>query len=329
MRVSVIVPVYNSPGEVAECLAAVRAQSWPDYEMIAVDDASTDATPRVAEAAGARVFRLDLNSGPGTARDLGGRHASGVILLFVDQDVVIAPGVVARVARTFADRPELGAVFGSYDSAPRARGLVSQFRNLLHHYVHQRGDAEASTFWAGCGAVRREAFEQVGGFGAGRVLEDIELGYRLRRSGYRIRLDRELQVTHLKAWTLASMIRTDITKRAIPWTRLILRTRNAPAALNLEPAQRWSVALTGAALGLASISVVEPRLAVPSAAAVLAVLALNLDFYRFLRRTRGVGFALASVPLHLIYFICCGIGAAYAWLNPTDWAARGVHRDAA
>ena len=58
--------------------------------------------------------------------------------------------------------------------------MVSQYRNLLHHFVHQHGHAEASTFWAGCGAIRRAAFDAVGGFDAARFprpsIEDIELG---------------------------------------------------------------------------------------------------------------------------------------------------------
>ena len=84
--------------------------------------------------------------------------------------------------------------------------MVSQYRNLLHHFVHQEGNPEASTFWAGCGAVRRAAFDAVAGYDEARFrrpsIEDIELGYRLRRAGYRIRLDRDLQCTHLKRWRL-------------------------------------------------------------------------------------------------------------------------------
>ncbi len=316
VRVSVIVPLYNNPGQAAECLAAIGTPREPELEVIAVDDGSTDGTPAVAQAAGARVVRLERNSGPAVARNAGAWAASGEILLFVDQDVVVAPGVIDRVARTMEQRPELAALFGSYDAAPRAPGIVSQFRNLLHHYVHQQGDPEASTFWAGCGAVRREVFQSLGGFDPTQVLEDVELGYRLRRHGHRILLDRELQVKHLKAWTLRSMIRTDIATRALPWARLILRTGTAPAALNLRIEQRWSVALAGVALAQVVLAPLAPMLLLPAGVVVAAIVALNAGFYRFLLKTRGLGFAAASVPLHLIHFACCGLGAAWAVLVP-------------
>ena len=78
--------------------------------------------------------------------------------------------------------------------APRLQGVVSQYRNLLHHFVHQHGNSEASTFWAGCGAIRRSVFEEMGGFDEQRFptpsIEDIELGYRLRQAGHRILLDK-------------------------------------------------------------------------------------------------------------------------------------------
>jgi GT2 family glycosyltransferase len=314
--VSVIVPFYNRPDQLAECLAAIRQASGPEVELIAADDGSTADAPAVARALGARVVRLDRNQGPGPARNAGAGLAAGEILLFVDQDVVVTPGTIERVVRTLDQRPEVAALFGSYDAAPRAPGTVSQFRNLLHHYVHQQEDAEASTFWAGCGAVRRAVFQSVGGFESSPGLEDIELGYRLRQQGHRILLDRDLQVKHLKVWTLRSMIRTDIVLRAAPWARLVLRTGAAPAVLNLRRGQRWSVALTGIGLALVLLAPFAPILLLPAGAAVAAIVALNLGFYRFLRRVKGAWFALAGVPLHLIYFTCCGVGAAWALLTP-------------
>src|SRR5262249_7492828 len=159
VRVSVIVPVYNNPHDLEECLSALLASAGAGSEIIVVDDGSTDEIRSVATRMGVSVLRLAKNAGPSSARNYGAHHAHGDILFFVDADLVVTPDAVARVVRVLDADPDIASVFGSYDTGPRAAGVVSQYRNLLHHYVHQTGNPEASTFWAGCGAVRRSVFE--------------------------------------------------------------------------------------------------------------------------------------------------------------------------
>lgn len=315
MPIAVVIPVYDGASTLAECLGAVRGALAPGDELVVVDDASNDASAALAEAAGARVLRQPVNRGQAAARNVGVAATTADVLLFVDADVVMAPDAVERIRRTFAARPEIAAVFGSYDDAPRAPGVVSRYRNLLHHWVHQHGAAEAFSFWAGCGAVRRAAFDAVGGFDERawrRAIEDIDLGYRLRGAGLRILLDHDLHCTHLKHWTLASMLRTDLWLRAVPWTRLMLESPATARDLNLTLVQRLSVALVGAALAATVLAIRWPALVVAAGLALAAVVLLNRDFYLFLARRRGAGFALASIPLHLLYFLCSGLGFAWA-----------------
>jgi GT2 family glycosyltransferase len=319
--VSVVVPTYNNLGQLSQCLAALRAVAAADSELIVVDDASQDDVTAVAERFGARILRLARNSGPSAARNLGARHARGQILMFVDADVVVADDAIKRV-RSFLDaNEEFAAVFGSYDSRPAAPGLVSQYRNLLHHFVHQMGKTEAATFWAGCGAVRRPAFESVGGFDERRFaspsIEDIELGYRLHQAGYRIFLDKSLQGTHLKHWSLWSVIRTDILRRAVPWSRLIIESGDALDDLNVQGSQRACVALTGLSGLFLAASPLRPVLLVLTSACVTAVVVLNRDLFSFFWRQRGARFAACCVPLHLLYYVCCGLGYQYVWLGST------------
>jgi glycosyltransferase involved in cell wall biosynthesis len=319
VRLSIIVPVYNNPRDLRECLTAVRAESGPDTEVLVVDDASTDETHGVAAELADRVLRLPRNAGPAAARNHGGRHARGEVLFFVDADVVLAPGAIDRVRRLFAERRDVAAVFGSYDEMPRAAGLVSRYRNLLHHFVHQTAQAEASTFWAGCGAIRREVFDAVGGFDEQRFrrpsIEDIELGHRLRRAGHTILLDKRLQGTHLKRWSLVSMIRTDITQRAIPWSRLTLETQAIPDALNLAWSQRLSAVLIGTAGLFLVLAGFRGELAVLAAAALAAVLVMNRRLYLFFLRHGGLWFALVATALHWLYFVYSALSYVFAWLE--------------
>jgi GT2 family glycosyltransferase len=185
----------------------------------------------------------------------------------------------------------------------------------LHHFVHQNGKPEASTFWAGCGAIRRSVFEAVGGFDDKNFprasIEDIELGYRLRKAGHRILLDKNLQVTHLKRWTLGSIIRTDIFCRAIPWARLVLESKTLPNDLNLKGGQRLSgvlIVLAGLFFGMGLYSV---KFVILGLSALLGIILLNRPLYSFFFRKRGLRFGLAALPLHFLYYLYSTISYAY------------------
>lgn len=318
LRISVIVPVHNGAEFLARCLRAITASDYAPYECIVVDDGSTDASVTIARQFPVRVLRGHGGPfGPASARNRGARTARGEILFFVDADVVLKPDALRLAARIFAENPDVAAVFGSYDAKPAARGLVSQYRNLLHHFVHQNGSSEASTFWAGCGGIRRSVFERVGGFDEERFprssIEDIELGYRLRASGYRILLHKPLQGTHLKSWTLLSVVRTDIARRAVPWARLILESGRIPCDLNLKWGQRVSFALIALASVLVPFSWIEPSLVLLCGGALMAVLLINRDLYAFFWKQRGLLFAAACVPLHFLYFLYSGLSYLYVW----------------
>jgi glycosyltransferase involved in cell wall biosynthesis len=318
--ISVIIPVYNASAFLSSCLDAVGASDYPSYECIVVNDGSTDGSDEVARKYPVRILNVPGGPfGPAYARNRGAEVAHGRILFFLDADVVIASGSFRLVANVLHERSDVAAVFGSYDASPRAEGVISQYRNLLHHFVHQNGAPEASTFWAGCGAIRRSVFEEIGGFDEKRFphpsIEDIELGYRLRNAGYRIRLDKDLQGTHLKRWNLYSLIRTDVVCRAIPWSRLTLETRNIPDDLNLKVGQRMSFILVALACAFLALAPVRPKWLVVSAAAILGVITLNRKLYRFFLLQHGAFFAAACIPLHFLYYLYSGFSYLYVWLD--------------
>ena len=319
IRISIIVPVYNGRTALECCLAALDDDREPDVEIIVVDDGSTDGSGAVAASTGARVFRLDRNAGVAAARNHGARHARGDILFFVDADVALLSGMLDRVRTVLDARPEIAAVFGSYDMNPAARGTVSRYKNLLHHFVHQSAEPEASTFWAGCGAIRRAVFAKVGGFDQARFqrpsIEDIELGYRLRRAGYRILLDKALQGTHLKRWTLRSLLRTDIKDRAVPWTRLLLESRQVPDHLNLRRDQRLSSALVAVSAGALLVVPWRPELVVIPVAALGAVIGINRHLYRFFLQRGGFLFAGSALLLHWLYYLYGGLAYLAVWAD--------------
>jgi len=277
-----VIPATDGRPSWRRCVASIEAAAQPPEEIIVVD------APRGA--------------GPAEARNDGARRTAAEIVVFVDSDVEVHDDAFRRIREAFAHDSDLVALFGSYDDDPDAGGLVSDFRNLLHHHVHQSSAGPATTFWAGLGAVRRDVFLAGGGFDELRYptpsVEDIELGMRLAAENHRIVLDPAIQGKHLKRWTLGGMIQTDLVRRGAPWVRLLLDGPGGSTALNLGWRHRLSA---GACI------VLVVGLALRSwwlaGASLAIVLVLNGSFYLLLRRRRGWRLALAGIPLHLVHHL--------------------------
>ncbi len=293
----------------AALLALTRIHPAP-AEIIIVTDSPSAGPDHPDLPAGARLVHVPFASGPARARNAGAAIATGEILLFVDSDVEVPPQIVWRILAEFDSQPSVQAVFGSYDASPADPGFLSQYRNLLHHYVHQRSAGIATTFWAGLGAIRSNAFRQVGGFNPAfskPSVEDIELGYRMHAAGMPIRLARHIQAKHHKRWTAWGMLSTDLWCRGVPWMELILDRGGAPPDLNLRWGHRASVALAWAMALLAVATTVWPTLGFAALAAAALLTTVNSSFYRFLASRRGPLFALASIPWHALHYLECGL----------------------
>jgi len=302
--ISIVIPVYNGAGTLPECLDSLFRTTGSGFECIVVDDGSTDDSAEIARRAGARVIVTNARDGPARARNLGAQAASGDILLFIDADVCVHEDTVAKVKAAFAGDASLDALIGSYDFEPGAPNFLSQYKNLFHSFVHHHARRDATTFWTGCGAIRRSVFLASGGFPEQwkrPSVEDIEFGAAIRRLGARIRLDSGLQVKHLKRWDLAGLLRTDIFDRAIPWTMLMLRNGFMPNDLNLRIDQRFCVAL------ICLTPLLALRFPTVWCVPVLLTILLNLSLYRFLAARHSWWFAVRAVPLHLLYFLYSGL----------------------
>jgi hypothetical protein len=268
--------------------ATVPAPTLPRC-LVALEHAGADEILVADDPAGAT---------PALARNQAVDRATGDVLVFVDADVVVHADALERIRARLRD-PALDAVFGSYDDAPEAPGPVSGFRNLLHHHVHHEGAGPAESFWTGLGAVRRAAFESAGRLDPGRRwLEDVELGARLVQAGARIELDPSIQGTHLKRYTLRSMLHVDTVERAIPWVDLMLAGRAPRSSLNAGGRHR-----AAALLALGAVGAAAARRPVAAVAALGAFAALNAGLYATIARSRGRAEAAAAVPLHVLHHV--------------------------
>lgn len=189
MNVSVVVPAYNASTTLAACLDALRAQSVPAgrFEVIVVDDGSTDGTAALAERRGVRVLR-QAHRGPAAARNAGIRQAAGEIVLFTDADCEPEPGWLAAMTAPLAD-PTVAGCKGAYRTRQRsrvARFVQAEYEDRYARLAAARSLDFVDTYSAG---YRASVLRQVGGFDEsipGPSVEDVDLSFRVAERGHRL-----------------------------------------------------------------------------------------------------------------------------------------------
>lgn len=225
-EITVIVPVYNAGATLRACLASIFSSKNVSFEVVVVNDASTDNSAAIALEFPCLLINVASNIKAANCRNLGAHFADTELLLFFDADQVMHEDTLQLFVRALREHPAAVAVVGSFEADTPAPGFISKFRNLRHHYVHQMAQREGATLASGLTAIRKAVFEQYHGFEPAfqaSSIEDIALGITLHQNGCRIHFRGEIQVTHLKRYSALSMLREDLWNRAVPWTELMLR----------------------------------------------------------------------------------------------------------
>jgi glycosyltransferase involved in cell wall biosynthesis len=195
--VSVVIPLYQDEGSIGGVLAALaRQEGTPDFEVIVVDDGSSDAGPAIAEAAGARVLR-QANAGPSAARNAGARAARAPVILYLDADCVPPETWLREMAAPMTDQG-FDAVVGTI--CPANDGVVPRLvqSEVADRYRSMARSGGSVDFIAApsCGTTRA-LLDRLGGFDESlRQAEDVELGYRISTAGGRIAFVQAVPVAH-------------------------------------------------------------------------------------------------------------------------------------
>ena len=317
-KISVIIPVHNGEETISFCLSSLKRSKGSFFEAIVVDDHSDDGSLEIIKRFDCRVLQMPRQSGAAAARNTGARAAGGDILLFIDADTVIGREAFEQIKARFLSDPGLGALMGSYADKTSHTNFTSIYKNLLHHYTHQTSSEKASTFWTGCGAIRNELFRKIDGFDEdykSASVEDIELGYRLSLHGIPVILAKEIQVIHLKRYTLFSLIKSDLLCRAIPWTKIMLRKKIFKNDLNTKSnniagvsVAFMSVLLSGAGIFYAPLLISLPFLA-------LLFVFFNRRFLIFAQKKKGAFFSFKSAGMVYLGSLYSGLGFCLGFLG--------------
>lgn len=205
-----VIPAYNAGATLERCLDSLEGQSSAPFQLILVDDCSSDCTPAMASSRGIEVVSFGERAGPAGARNRGAEMAGGDVILFIDSDVVAPRNLLERIAAIFASGNDVAAVQTLYSPDCPAGDMVSRYQNFYYFFALDRMKEDVTaTFATWCAAVRKDAFREAGGFNASipePTVEDEELGYEIADRGGGIVLAKDIRVTHLASYTLSQFV---------------------------------------------------------------------------------------------------------------------------
>lgn len=209
--VSVVMPLYNSEGTIAKVLDAIFANTFKNFEVIIVDDGSTDKSSEIAKKYPVKLFRQE-NAGQSKARNVGVNHADTDIIVFIDSDVIIPDYALEKIYNAFS-RKGVEIIGGMPDSKNHYKNKISDYENLYIHYQFNKQNNTTTAFYTSLVAIRKKLFQKFNGFDERiRIPEDMELGQRLLEGGHIIYLDKNIQFSHLSHFTFISYIKKQIKK---------------------------------------------------------------------------------------------------------------------
>ena len=314
--VSIIVPVKNGGNTLDTVLRSVRRSYYENFEVIVVDDHSTDNTIQVARRHDCTVLEAEDGEGANHARNVGAKNAKGDILVFIDSDILIGRETILTVVETLIENG-IDAVVGIYTTKHRHETFVSQYKNLWVRYSYLKSLPAIDWLFGAISGIKREAFQTLGGFNVGLISrhghDDIELGKRFARANLNIVLNMDLEVEHLKNYTLASFVKNEF-DRSIGFAELATRLGEATVSLsrgfvNVYPSFILSTILSIIIIAVLVASVIGVIPVVyPLSAAGLYFL-LNIRFLNYLEQVRGLFAMIVMIPIVFLDHVVCFIGS--------------------
>jgi len=318
MKCSVIIPAFNAGETIRKCLESVFNSDFKDFEVIVVDDASTDDTLKIAQEFPAKIIKIKHQRGKSYARNTGASHARNIgekkaecdILVFIDSDIVIGKDTLGKIVTIFEKRPEITSIAGVLSKTHSNKNYFSQYKNLYMNYILNKCPEYVDFIYGSCCAIRKEHFESYDltyTFG-----QDTELGARLSVKGHKMLLDKDIQVVHLKKHSFLSFVRNDF---IIPyyWSRLFIEQRKWKGLLKRKRVFH--------ARGAQLLSIIVSFLLLLSVFInsfmgiffFLCFLSLNAYFFLFLYKERGFTFMIRSVFITLLDMFVMGIGVIFGF----------------
>jgi len=321
MKISIIIPVYNSSLTLKECLEAIFNSNFKNFEVIVISDNSTDNSVGIAKQYQCKIIELSENKGPAFARNEGAKISEGDILLFVDSDVIIKKDALNYLSEKFLQN-EIDAIQGIYSHEPTYKSIVTQYQMSYNcYYIWPENKKYASTLATCCLAIRKKIFLNLKGFNANfkrASAEDEEFGYLLIDKGYKILISRELNVEHRVNYNIKHFIKKkfhtyiDVMKEYLRNKTYVKKIKQTNYSKVLG-----GIVILGLIILTAIGTIIFLNKTILSIFLILniAFLLLHTGFMKFVGRTKGLAKAFEVMAICYIDTFLMLVGLLYGSLS--------------
>jgi len=315
-ELSVVVRVYNSSGTLRKCLEAIRVSDFNDYELIVIDDASTDSSADIAREYADKVVSHKCRKGLAASQNAAFAQASAGIIVNVDSDVIIPPYALSRIKHYLDQNPNRGALTGLLSKGRETGGFFTQYKNLYMNYTFSKLPERVSFLYGSLFAVRKGVLTNCDT--TFRRATDTELGQQLFARGVPIGFSKELEVEHLKQYSMMSFFQNDF-KVSFYWSRLFIGNRG------WKQLGRGGTGFAHAGKGqliavitapLAVMLCVLPWIGLSICVGTICIWGISSwPLLMFLLKERGLGFFLFAVPITFLDHLVMASGITLGFLS--------------
>ncbi len=226
--ISIIIPNYNGGATIAKCLEAIYASSYNHFEVIVVDDCSSDNSVAIIKKySSCKLIQLESRSGTSYARNHGATNSQPGILFFIDADCILKKETLTEVAKSHGNHGLQTVIGGSYTPLPYDKTFFSIFQSVFINYSEMK-NLDRPDYITGHGMViDSEVFKKSEGFPENfmPILEDVEFSHRLRKTGHKLIMSPDIQVRHVFNFSLISSLKNGVRKSKY-WAAYSLKNKD-------------------------------------------------------------------------------------------------------
>lgn len=307
--ISIIIPVKNRGHTIVETLKSIKFQTYKNFELIIVDDVSSDDSIKVIKNFSkknklkCKVVQLKESSGASKARNVGAANAKGEVLVFTDSDIVLFKDALKKGIEYRNKNPNVSAFFGTFTTSLRFKNFLSQYKHLYLCYLYSKQGEERSTLDTSLSFIDKKLFDKFKFDDNLKISEDAELAMRMIKEGHVIKQSKDIEMEHIKHYSIKSFIYSEF-MRGKRFSRLLLksifndRVKSGKKTFYLKPINFYlNVGIFPFLVLFLFLSLIFKHLflLLLSTATFLLLIVLNLEFWNYLRKQNGWLFGTKSI----------------------------------